>query len=280
MKPQKLIRDGISIVLGSAIAACAVFFFLIPNNLAVGSVSGVAIVLNTFIPLSVSTITFILNVVLLILGAVLIGAEFSGKTVITTLLYSVMLSVLEFFLPNMQPLTSSPLLDMLCYIFVLGLAQAILFSCDASTGGIDIVAKILNKFLHIEIGKAVSTGGLCLALASIFAFDTEIVVISLLGTYLNGIVVDHFIFDLNPRRRVCILSEKEQAICRFILDDLHSGASIYEAIGAYTGEARREIITIVDKNEYRQLMDFIRKTDPDAFLTVYPVHEVHYKAKV
>ncbi|MBQ2667003.1 MAG: YitT family protein [Clostridia bacterium] len=279
MKPQKLIRDGISIVLGSALAACAVYFFLIPNDLAVGSVSGISIVLNTFIPLRVTTISLILNVILLLLGAVFIGAGFSGKTVLTTLLYSGMLSGLEFLFPNLEPLTSSPLLDMLCYIFILGLAQAILFSSDASTGGIDIIAKILNKFLHIEIGKAVSTGGLCLALASVFAFDTETVVISLLGTYLNGIVVDHFIFDLNPRRRVCILSEKQQEICRFILEDLHSGASIYEAVGAYTGETHEEIITIVDKNEYRRLMDFIRKTDPDAFLTVYSVHEVHYKAK-
>ena len=133
--------------------------------------------------------------------------------------------------------------------------------------GLNDVGMRLDIFLHVG------------TLASVFAFDTETVVISLLGTYLNGIVVDHFIFDLNPRRRVCILSEKEQEICRFILDDLHSGASIYQAIGAYTGESRREIITIVDKTEYRLLMDFIRKADPDAFITVYPVHEVHYKAK-
>ncbi|MBP3704346.1 MAG: YitT family protein, partial [Clostridia bacterium] len=232
MKTKKLIKHGVSILLGSAIAACAVYFFLIPSDLAVGSVTGISIVLNTFIPLSVSTLTFILNVILLILGALLIGAEFSGKTVITTLLYSGMLSALEFFLPNQPSLTNSALVDMLCYIFILGFGQAILFSCDASTGGIDIIAKILNKFLRIDIGKAVSVGGLCLALGGIFAFDAEIVVISLLGTYLNGIVVDHFIFDLNPRRRVCILSQKEDQICKFILNDLHSGASIYQAIGA------------------------------------------------
>lgn len=279
MQPKKLLKDSLSMVVGAALATCAVFFFLMPSSLAVGSVTGISIVLNTFIPLSISTITFILNVILLILGALLIGAEFSGKTVITTLLYSGFLSVLEHFMPNLESLTGDPLVDALCYIFILGLAQAVLFSSGASTGGIDIIAKILSKYLHFDIGKAVSIGGLCLALLSVFAFELDIVVLSLLTTYLNGLVVDHFIFDLHPRRRVCILSQKEDIICRFILDDLHSGASIYQAIGAYSGQAQREIITIVDKNEYRRLMDFVHKTDPAAFITVYPVHEVFYRSK-
>ena len=133
--------------------------------------------------------------------------------------------------------------------------------------------------MHFDIGKAVSIGGLCLAMTSIFVFEMDIVFISLLTTYLNGIVVDHFIFDLNPRRRVCILSQKEEQITKFILDDLHSGASIYQPIGAYSGQTQREIITIVDKTEYRKLMDYIKKTDPVAFITVYPVHEVFYRAK-
>lgn len=280
MKTAKLVKDGVSIVAGSAIAACAVFFFLMPNNLAVGSVSGFSIVLSTFIPLSVSTITLILNIILLVVGALMIGPEFSGKTVAATLLYSGMFSALEFFLPNIQSLTGDALLDMLCYIFILSLGQAILFNCGASTGGIDIIAKILNKYLHFEIGKAVSIGGLCLALTSVFVFDSGTVLLTLLGTYVNGMVVDHFIFDLNPRRRVCILSKEEQRICQFILEDLHSGASIYQPIGAYTGQIQREIITIVDKGEYRMLMDFIRKTDPNAFVTVYPVNEVFYRSKI
>ncbi|MBQ1985551.1 MAG: YitT family protein, partial [Clostridia bacterium] len=194
MNAKKIIKDGTSMVLGAALATCAVFFFLMPSSLAVGSVTGISIILNTFIPLSISTITFILNVLLLILGAILIGPEFSGKTVITTLMYSGMLSALEFFMPNLESLTGDPLVDALCYIFVLGLAQAVLFSSGASTGGIDIIAKILSKYMHFDIGKAVSIGGLCLAMTSIFVFELDIVVLSLLTTYLNGIVVDHFIF--------------------------------------------------------------------------------------
>jgi len=279
MKAKKIVKDGMSMVVGAALATCAVFFFLMPSSLAVGSVTGVSIILNTFIPLSISTLTFILNVILLILGAILIGPEFSGKTVITTLMYSGMLSVLEHFMPNLESLTGDPLIDAVCYIFILGLAQAVLFSSGASTGGIDIIAKILSKYLHFDIGKAVSIGGICLAMTSVFVFELDIVVLSLLTTYLNGLVVDHFIFDLNPRRRVCILSQKEDQICNFILNDLHSGASIYNAIGAYSGQAQREIITIVDKSEYRKLMEYVKKTDPAAFITVYPVHEVFYRAK-
>ena len=270
MKAKKIVKDGMSMVVGAALATCAVFFFLMPSSLAVGSVTGVSIILNTFIPLSISTLTFILNVILLILGAILIGPEFSGKTVITTLMYSGMLSVLEHFMPNLESLTGDPLIDAVCYIFILGLAQAVLFSSGASTGGIDIIAKILSKYLHFDIGKAVSIGGICLAMTSVFVFELDIVVLSLLTTYLN---------DLNPRRRVCILSQKEDQICNFILNDLHSGASIYNAIGAYSGQAQREIITIVDKSEYRKLMEYIKKTDPAAFITVYPVHEVFYRAK-
>lgn len=279
MKAKKIVKDGMSMVVGAALATCAVFFFLMPSSLAVGSVTGVSIILNTFIPLSISTLTFILNVILLILGAILIGPEFSGKTVITTLMYSGMLSVLEHFMPNLESLTGDPLIDAVCYIFILGLAQAVLFSSGASTGGIDIIAKILSKYLHFDIGKAVSIGGICLAMTSVFVFELDIVVLSLLTTYLNGLVVDHFIFDLNPRRRVCILSQKEDQICNFILNDLHSGASIYNAIGAYSGQTQREIITIVDKSEYRKLMEYVKKTDPAAFITVYPVHEVFYRAK-
>lgn len=280
MALKRKIIDSASILLGSALAACAVYFFLIPSNLAVGSVSGVAIVLNTFIPLSVATISLILNIILLVLGVLLIGTGFGARTIITTLIYSGMLSGLELLLPMQKSLTNDPLIDMLAYIFVLGLAQAILFSCGASTGGIDIIAKILNKYMRIDIGRAVSIGGLFLAMASVLAFDAKTVVISLLGTYLNGIVVDHFIFDLNPRRRVCILSKKEDIVCDFILNKLHSGASIYQAIGAYSGQTQREIITIVDKGEYKRLMDFLQKTDPEAFVTVYPVHEVIYRKKI
>lgn len=280
MKNKTILKDSLLIVFGSFLAAAAVFFFLLPSGLSVGSVAGVSIILETFLPLSVSTISLLLNIILLTLGVLLVGKSFGAKTIIATLLYSVFFSALENLLPPQSSITGQPFVDLICYIFVLGFSQAVLFGCGSSTGGLDIVAKILNKFTHMELGKAVSGCGLIAAACSIFAFTPDVVVLSLLGTYLNGIVVDHFIFGLNPRKRVCILSEKEAAITSFILNDLHSGASIYEAIGAYTGQVQREIVVIVDQNEYRQLMDFLHKTDPTAFVTVYPVNEVFYRKKI
>ena len=279
MKARTLIKDSLLIIFGSFLAACSVFFFLLPSGLSVGSIAGVSIILETFLPLSVSTISLILNIILIILGVLLVGREFGGKTIAATLLYSVFLSLLENLLPPLESITGQAFVDLICYIFVLGFSQAVLFGCGSSTGGLDIIAKILNKFTHVELGKAISSCGLIAAACSVFAFTPDVVVLSLLGTYLNGIVVDHFIFGLNPRKRVCILSEKEAEITSFILNDLHSGASIYEAIGAYTGQVQREIVTIVDKNEYRQLMDFLHSTDPAAFVTIYPVNEVLYRKK-
>ena len=279
MKAQTLLKDSLLITIGSLISACAVYFFLLPSGLSVGSIAGVSIILGAFLPLSVSTISLILNIILLTLGVLLVGKEFGGKTIAATLLYSVFFSLMENLLPPMESITSQPFVDLICYIFMLGFSQAMLFGCGSSTGGIDIIAKILNKYTHVELGKAISSCGLIAAACSVFAFTPDVVVLSLLGTYLNGIVVDHFIFGLNPRKRVCILSEKEAEITKFILKDLHSGASIYEAIGAYTGQIQREIVVIVDKNEYRQLMDFLHKTDPVAFVTIYPVNEVLYRKK-
>ena len=280
MKYTKAIKDGATLLLGSIISASAVFFFLMPSGLSVGSISGFAIVLAAFIPLSVSTLTLILNVILLLLGWLLIGPEFSGKTVVSTLLFSGFLSLFEGLMPNFISITGDPFVDMICFIFVLGFSQALLFNAGASSGGLDIVAKILNKFFRIELGKAVSVGGMVLALSAIFAFDLKVTVLSVLGTYLNGLLVDHFIFGLGLKRRVCILSKKDEEILQFILSDLHSGASIYYAEGAYTGQKQREIIAIVDKQEYRRLMDYIEKTDPAAFVTVYSVSEVIYRKKI
>ena len=157
---------------------------------------------------------------------------------------------------------------------------SILFNRNASSGGLDIVAKIMNKFLHMELGKAMSLAGMCVALSAAFVYDSKTVVLSVIGTYFNGIVVDYFIFGQNEKKRVCIVSQKEELVRDFILNDLHSGATIYEAIGAYTLEKRREIIAIVDKHEYQKLMRFMNEKDPDAFMTVYSVHDMRYKPKV
>ena len=263
-----------------AIIAAAVFFFLVPSHTSVSSISGLGIVLSNFIPLPLSAITMILNVVLLIIGFLTCGKEFGAKTVYTSILLPLFIGLFELVFPNFSSMTDSQELDVLCYILVVSIGLSILFNRNASSGGLDIVAKILNKYLHVELGRAMSLAGMCVALSAAFVYDKKTVVLSVLGTYFNGIVLDNFIFDHNKKRRVCIITEKEEELRKFIINDLHSGATIYEAIGAYNFEKHNEIITIVDKSEYQKLMTFINREDPKAFITVYNVSNMQYQPKI
>lgn len=276
---MKTIKEFVQMTVATLIISSAVFFFLYPSHASVSSISGLSIVLSNFIPFSIATITMALNILLLIVGFLLIGNEFGAKTIYTSLLLPAFLKMYEILFPNFQSLTHDPILDVATYIFVVSLGQCILFNMNASSGGLDIVAKILNKYFRIDLGKAMTYSGMCIALSSCLAYDSKTVVISVLGTYLNGLVLDQFIFDQNLKRRVCIVSSKMDTIKHFILDDLHSGATIYEAYGAYSMSKRQEIIVIVNKSEYQKLMNFIQTTDPKAFITVYKVAQVNYQPK-
>lgn len=262
-----------------AIIAVAVYFFLVPSHTSISSMSGLGIVLSNFVPLPLSAITMILNVVLLIIGFFTCGREFGLKTVYTSVMLPVFLGIFENIFPNTGSITNSQELDVLCYILVVSVGLSILFNRNASSGGLDIVAKIMNKYFHMELGKAMSLSGMCVALSAALVYDKKTVVLSVLGTYFNGIVLDHFIFDHNIKRRVCIITKKEEELRQFIVRDLHSGATIYEAIGAYNMEKRNEIITIVDKGEYQKLMKYINQEDPEAFITVYTVSDMRYLPK-
>ena len=262
-----------------AIIAVAVYFFLVPSHTSISSMSGLGIVLSNFVPLPLSAITMILNVVLLIIGFFTCGKEFGLKTVYTSVMLPVFLGIFENIFPNTGSITNSQELDVLCYILVVSVGLSILFNRNASSGGLDIVAKIMNKYFHMELGKAMSLSGMCVALSAALVYDKKTVVLSVLGTYFNGIVLDHFIFDHNIKRRVCIITKKEEELRQFIVRDLHSGATIYEEIGAYNMEKRNEIITIVDKGEYQKLMKYINQEDPEAFITVYTVSDMRYLPK-
>lgn len=279
MNVQKTIKEFAIISVGTAIVAAAVFFFMLPSHVSVGSGAALAMVLSNFIPLSVSTITLIMNVGLLIIGFFLIGPEFGAKTVYCSILMPVVMGIFEIFFPNFQSITQDPLLDVICYILVVGVGLSILFSRNASSGGLDIVAKIMNKYLRMDLGQAMSASGIIVALSSALCYDSETVVLSLLGTYFGGMVVDHFIFGINIKRRVCVISNNLEPIVDFVLHELHSGATLNEIIGAYDRTPRMEMIAIVDKSEYKQLMDHIRKADPKAFVTVYAVSDMRYQPK-
>ena len=267
---KKIIKETSVLTVAVAIIAAAVYFFLVPSHASVSSISGLGIVLSNFIPLPLSAITMILNVVLLIIGFFTCGREFGVKTVYTSVMLPLFLGVFERIFPDFGSMTNSQELDVLCYILVVSVGLSILFNRNASSGGLDIVAKIMNKYLHMDLGKAMSLSGMCVALSAALVYDKKTVVLSVLGTYFNGLVLDHFIFDHNIKRRVCIITKKEEELRQFIIHDLHSGATIYESIGAYNMEKR---------NEYQKLMNYMNREDPKAFITVYTVSDMRYQPK-
>jgi len=279
MNIKKTVKDYLAITIGTIIITMGVYFFMLPSQVPVGSASALALVLSNLIPLPVSVITLGLNVILLVLGFLLIGPEFGAKTVYASVLLPVIMYVFEVLFPNFQSINQDGLLDVLCCILLISIGQSFLFSCNASSGGLDIVAKLMNKYLKMDLGKAISISGLLVAATSVFYYDLKTMILAFLGTYFAGVFVDYFIFGLNIKRKVCIISSKLNEIVPYVLHDLHSGATLNEIIGAYDKTPRQEVIVIVDKQEYRKLMDFVHKVDPTAFITVYSVNEIHYTPK-
>ena len=279
MKVKEIIIDYLIITLATVVAASSVFFFLVPSNVSVGSVSGLAIVFANFIPLSVATLTMLMNVVLLIIGFIFIGKEFGAKTVYTSLLVPAVMWVLEQIFPNFQSLTGDQTLDVISFCALSGISLSVLFIHNASSGGLDIIAKILNRYFRMDFGRAVGVVGMAVALSSAFVYDAKTVILSVLGTYFSGMVLDHFIFGSTLKKKVCVISEKNEEILDFVLHKMHSGATTYDATGAYTNNVHKEIVVVVYKNEYLDLINFITKTDPNAFITVYAINEVIFRPK-
>ena len=274
MEKKIMVKEYFLITIFQGICAAALYFFMFPGGIVMGSVSGFCMVLANFIPLPLSVMTLIINVLLLALGVLVVGREFGFKTIYTTCILSGYLYLFERLFPNFQSLTNDQMLDTICVVMVLSLGQALLFHVNASSGGIDIIAKIANKFWHIEVGTSIAVLGMSIVLLSAYVYDAKSVILGLLGTYANGIVVDYFISGFIRRKRVCILSEENYKIREFILNDIKRGITMYEARGGYGGEPKIELITILNKNEYGRLMKFIQDTDVTAFVTVSTVSEV------
>lgn len=274
------IIDFIMITLGTFIISISVFFFMIPSNLSIGSVSGLSIVISNFLPFNVSTISMVINILLLIFGFITIGKEFGIKTVYTSILLPIFIAMFEYLFPNNISLTADQTLDAICYCVIVSIGTAMLFNRNASSGGLDIIGKFLNKYFHLEVGKGIALSGMLVAISSILVYDMKTMIISILATYFSGIVLDNFLFGSTIKKRVCIISQKHQQILDFILNDLHSGATTYHAYGAYSDKMNIEINVIVDKNEYIKLINYITSVDPDAFVTIYAVNEMMYRPKV
>ena len=274
MDKERFIKEYSLITVGIFIIAAAVYFFMIPSNVIVGSLSGLVIVLENFIPLPISVMTFVLNAALLVVGFLVIGKEFGAKTIYTSIMLPVFLFVFEHVAPNNKSFTDDILLDTITYILVVSVGLAMLFNANASSGGLDIAAKVLSKFTHIEIGKAMTITGMCVAISSILVYDTKVVVLSILGTYANGIVIDNFISGFNRRKRVCILTDRYEEVLDFIGNTLRRGVTLYTATGGYDKKVRTEIQTILTQNEYGKLLEHMHEEDMKAFVTVSTVNEV------
>lgn len=269
-----LVKEYAIITAGIFLTAAAVYFFMMPANIVLGSITGLAIVLVNFIPVQVSVMTFILNVFCLVIGFLLVGKEFGAKTVYTSILLPVFLYVLELLFPNNSSLTNDLLLDTLCCIILISIGQTLMFNANASSGGLDIVAKILNKYFHLELGKGIALAGILTVATTILVYDAKTLIVGILGTYFNGLVLDEYISGFARRKRVCFLSEKYQEIAEYIMHDIKRGVTLYEAKGGYDQSKKVEVQTILTQNEYGQLIDYIHKTDPMAFVTVSTVSEV------
>ena len=271
---KTIVKEYSIVTVGTFIVAAAVFFFMLPSNVVVGSLTGLVMVLANFIPIKISVLTFVLNVVLLIVGFIFIGREFGGKTVYASIIMPVFLGIFEFAFPNNKSLTNDILLDTICYLLVVSVGLALLFNANASSGGLDIVAKILNKYTHVELGKAMSIAGMVTAFSAILVYDTKTLVLSILATYVNGIILDNFIDGYNRRKRVCILSTNYEQIQEFIVNELKRGVTLYQAIGGYKKEEKTEIVTILTRSEYAALLNYLHSIDQKAFVTVSTVNEV------
>lgn len=290
LKTKKFWIEWLIMTVGMMITAIAVYYFLVPSKLIIGTISGLSIVISGVseqlfgMPLPVSTVILVINVILLVLAYFLIGKEFGIKTVYTALILGPLMRILETYFPYERFIQAGAAVpsvmgdlwfDLCCFVLLLSAAQAVLFSINASTGGLDILAKIVNKYLHFDIGASVSVAGACICCTAFAINPFHMVVIGLIGTWVNGLVVDYFTANLNNRKRVCIVSKEYDTIRRYIIDELVRGCTLYEVIGGYTNEKSIELEALLTKDEFTKLMDYISKNEIQAFITAGNVSEVY-----
>ena len=284
----KFWKELLIMSIGMFIAAAAVYYFLVPSKIVVGSISGLSMVITGVlakagIDFKVSLVIFVINAILLILAYFLIGAEFGIKTVFCALvlgpmmeLWNLIYPVERFFTePGQTSVMNDPWFDLICFVLALSASQAVLFRINASTGGLDILAKIVNKYLHFDIGVSVSVAGAVICCTAFAINPFRLVVIGLIGTWINGIVVDHFTAALNKRKSVCIISERYDEVRNFIVKNLVRGCTVYSCKGGYSGEDKMEIKTLLTQEEFSDLMKYISDNEIPSFITAGNVSEVY-----
>lgn len=287
VRTKKFWKDFLVVTLGMMVTAAGIYYFMVPGKLILGTASGIAIVLSVLlesvgIKMKVSLLVLLINLFLLILAFSFLGKDFGVKTVYASLVLGPMMDLWELILPYqsiIEPGTSSVMgdiwLDLLCFIILLSISQAILFNINASTGGLDIVAKLVNKFFHTDIGTALSVSGLIVGLTGFAINPVRLVIIGLIGTWLNGITVDYFMASLNKRKRVCLVSKEHEKIRKFIIESIGRGCSLYEMTGGYTGDKEIEVQSLLTQDEFGNLMEFLRRENIQAFVTAGNVSEIY-----
>ena len=287
VKTWKFWKELLIMTVGMFIAAASVYYFLVPSKIVVGSISGLSIVIsalfeNAGIAIKVSTVVLIINAILLVLAYFLIGKEFGLKTCYTALILGPMMDVWEKICPYtslLAPGETSVMgdlwFDLVCFVLILSLSQAIMFQINASTGGLDILAKIVNKYLHFDIGLSVTIAGIVICCTAFTVNPFRLVIIGLIGTWLNGLIVDYFMVSFNRRKRVCVITDRSEEIRDFIVNKIQRGCSLYEVTGGYKGEKRHEIQALLTKDEFADLMKYIRDEKIPAFITAGNVSEVY-----
>ena len=286
VRTGKFWKELIIMTVGMAIAALAVNYFLVPSKLIVGSISGLSIVISGIFDIfgmtvKVSTVIVIINAILLILAYLLIDREFGIKTVYTALILGPLMDLWEKVLPASELITDGTSvmgdiwLDLCCFVLLLSASQAILFHINASTGGLDILAKIVNKYLHFDIGASISVAGAIICCTAFAINPFRMVVVGLIGTWINGIVVDYFTASINKRKRVCIISSSHEILRKYIIEELDRGCSLYNVTGGYSGKENIEIQSLLTQDEFSRLMDFMKKNDIHGFITAGNVSEIY-----
>ena len=288
LKTWKFWKELIIMTLGMLVGAAAVNYFLVPSKIIIGSISGLSIVLAAVfegigISIKVSTVIVIINAILLVLAYILIGSEFGLKTVYTALILGPLMDLWEKIYPVANFLTepgqtsimNDPWFDLLCFVLLLSISQSILFNINASTGGLDILGKIVNKYFHLDIGTSVSVAGIIICCSAFAINPFRMVVIGILGTFINGLCIDYFTASINKRKRVCIIASEHERIREFIIDKLQRGCSLYEVTGGYSGEKNMEIQALLTQEEFANLMAFMKDNDIKAFTTAGNVSEVY-----
>lgn len=251
------------------------YYFLIPSNLAVGGVTGLAMVLNNIIPtIPIGAIMLILNLILFILAFILIGKEFGGYTIYCSFLLSGLIYIFEIATPLNKPLIDDLLINLIYGIIISGIGMAIVFYQNASTGGTDIVAKIINKYMHIDIGKALFLADFLIVIFAGFSFGLKLGLYAFLGIVINSLVIDNFIAGFNKKMNIMINSNRSEDINKFILEELDRGTTLYNAVGGFSKKDKIIVNTIVDRKEYITIRNYVKSIDPNAFISVGFVNEV------